>query len=180
MTGWAAGGAATGELFAPEGAGTADTGRFPPTGAARSGRFSGADEGEPADGVSLVSDGTAAGGASCCRDGSEGDMGKYPGVFGPDRKKSFTPTIRSPTATRPMTGSMISPKGIMERFSLSLLLSLVDIQIPPLPVKRQEQNQPHLLCSRKTTYPKQKAGILVKIPAFSIFDRTENPARGIY
>jgi hypothetical protein len=67
-------------------------------------------------------------------------MGEYPGFFGPDRKKSFTPTIRSPTATRPMTGSMISPKGIMERFSLSLLLSLVDIQIPPLPVERLEQN----------------------------------------
>ena len=91
-----------------------------------------------------------AGTAPCvsCRDGADGDMGEYPGVFGPDRKKSFTPTIRSPTATRPITGSMISPKGIMERFSLSLLFSLVDIQFPPLPEERQEQLQPHPDCSR--------------------------------
>jgi hypothetical protein len=44
----------------------------------------------------------------------------------------------------------------MERFSLSLLLSLVDIQIPPLPVERLEQKKSELRLFLRNNNPETK------------------------
>ena len=47
----------------------------------------------------------------------------YARGFGPERKNSLIPATSRPTATKPITGSIMSPKGIKGRLSLCRLLS---------------------------------------------------------